>query len=522
MSRRLVSLLALILLSSMLLLHVSYAQDTTPPTGSIVINNGAYYTRATSVVLTLTYSDGDGSGIDKVRYTNANEWTSEPWEDPVSVKDWNLTSGDGMKYVSYQIRDKVGLISNTFFDNIILDNTPPTGSIKINGGADTTNTRSVTLTMTYADAGSGVDKVRYTNNYVWGNEQWETPTTTKSWDLSEGEGKKYVTYQILDKSGLKSTDIWDSITLDYGAVATPTFSPVGGTYTSVQNVVISCSTEGSTIRYTTDGSEPLSTSLLYSSPIEVSSSMTIKAKAFRTEMDNSQTATATYAINLPAKVATPAFSPVGGTYTSVQNVVISCSTEGSTIRYTTDGSEPSSASTVYSSALSIDVTTTVKAKAFKDGMTNSDTATATYSVNLPVKISSPTFFPVAGTYTSVQNVTISCSTEGAIIRYTTDGSEPSSASALYLGPVQVGSSTMIKAKAFKDGMIDSDTATATYVINIVTPSPNGGAFISPAVFYAVIIIVVAAIVAVVLLLLRRARPKSPFTQRTTKPKLTKG
>jgi nitrate reductase gamma subunit len=81
---------------------------------------------------------------------------------------------------------------------------------------------------------------------------------------------------------------------------------------------------------------------------------------------------------------------------------------------------------------------------------------------------------------------------------------------------------MIKAKAFKDGMIDSDTATATYVINIVTPSPNGGAFISSAVFYAVIIIVVAAIVAVVLLLLRRARPKSAFTQRTTKPKLTKG
>jgi hypothetical protein len=386
----------------------------------------------------LTYSDGDGSGIDKVRYTNANEWTSEPWEDPVSVKDWNLTSGDGMKYVSYQIRDKVGLISNTLFDNIILDNTPPTGSIKINGGADTTNTRSVTLTMTYADAGSGVDKVRYTNNYVWGNEQWETPTTTKSWDLSEGEGKKYVSYQILDKSGLKSIDLFDSITLDFGAVATPAFSPVGGTYTSVQNVVISCSTEGSTIRYTTDGSEPSATSLLYSSPIEVSSSITIKAKAFRTEMDNSQTATATYAINLPAKVATPAFSPVGGTYTSVQNVVISCSTEG------------------------------------------------------------------------------------AIIRYTTDGSEPSSTSALYLGPVQVSSSTMIKAKAFKDGMIDSDTATATYVINIVTPSPNGGAFISSAVFYAVIIIVVGAIVAVVLLLLRRARPKSAFTQRTTKPKLTKG
>jgi hypothetical protein len=79
---------------------------------------------------------------------------------------------------------------------------------------------------------------------------------------------------------------------------------------------------------------------------------------------------------------------------------------------------------------------------------------------------------------------------------------------------------MIKTKAFKDGMIDSDTATATYVINVVTPPPNGGA-VSSAIFYAAIIVVVAAIVGVAVLLIRRSRIRPSFKQHATKPKLSK-
>ncbi len=303
-------------------------------------------------------------------------------------------------------------------------------------------------------------------------------------------------------------------------VQPPTFSPVGGSYGSVQTVTIGCSTGGATVRYTTDGSEPSATSTLYSGPFVVSSSMTIKAKAFKSEMMDSDTATATYAINLQEKVATPTFSPVGGSYGSVQTVTIGCSTGGATVRYTTDGSEPSATSTSYLGSIAINVTTTVKAKAFKDGMVDSETAAATYTINLPVKIPALTFFPVGGSYGSVQTVTIGCSTGGATVRYTTDGSEPSATSTLYSGPFVVSSSMTIKAKAFKSEMMDSDTATATYTINIVTPSPNGGA-VSSAVIYAAIIIVVAAIVGVVILLLREMKPKMSLKQYTTKPKLKK-
>ena len=84
--------------------------------------------------------------------------------------------------------------------------------------------------------------------------------------------------------------------------------------------------------------------------------------------------------NPPVTVSTPTFSPAGGTYTSAQNVTISCSTSGATIYYTTNGSTPTASSTVYSSAISISETTTLKAIAIKDG-TSSNVATATYTIS---------------------------------------------------------------------------------------------------------------------------------------------
>lgn len=80
-------------------------------------------------------------------------------------------------------------------------------------------------------------------------------------------------------------------------------------------------------------------------------------------------------------VATPTFSPAGGTYTSTQNVALSCTTTGATIRYTTNGSEPTSSSTAYSSPINVSSTTTIKAKGFRDGWTPSATASATYTIS---------------------------------------------------------------------------------------------------------------------------------------------
>ena len=82
----------------------------------------------------------------------------------------------------------------------------------------------------------------------------------------------------------------------------------------------------------------------------------------------------------PTTVSTPTFSLAGGTYTTEQTVTISCATSGATIYYTTNGSKPSTSSTMYNGAITISETTTLKAIAVKDGR-ESSVAEATYTIN---------------------------------------------------------------------------------------------------------------------------------------------
>lgn len=89
-------------------------------------------------------------------------------------------------------------------------------------------------------------------------------------------------------------------------------------------------------------------------------------------------------VTAPATAA-PVFSPGGGTYAAAQSVTITSATSGATIRYTTDGSTPTTtAGTVYSSPVAIGSTTTLKAIAYKTGLANSTVTTAVYTINIPV------------------------------------------------------------------------------------------------------------------------------------------
>ena len=158
------------------------------------------------------------------------------------------------------------------------------------------------------------------------------------------------------------------------------------------------------------------------------------------------------------------FNPSGGTYNSTQSVTISCSTPGATIRYTTNGSTPTSSSPQYQNPVTISATTTLKARAFRSGWYDSEIASAVYTIDTTPTVATPTFNPPGGSYSSPQNVTISCSTSGATIRYTTNGSNPTSLSPTYTSPISVTSSTTIKAKAFKSGWNDSQFASASFTI----------------------------------------------------------
>jgi sugar lactone lactonase YvrE len=162
--------------------------------------------------------------------------------------------------------------------------------------------------------------------------------------------------------------------------------------------------------------------------------------------------------------ATPVFSVAAGSYSSSQTLMISDSTQSATIYYTTDGTTPTTNSTVYAGPITVSSSETIKAIA-ATGYTISGVATASYVINLPVT-AAPTFSPAAGTYSSTQTVTISDATAGAIIYYTLNGSTPTASSSVYAGPITVSSTETIKAIATASGYETSTPTTATYTINI--------------------------------------------------------
>lgn len=160
----------------------------------------------------------------------------------------------------------------------------------------------------------------------------------------------------------------------------------------------------------------------------------------------------------PGQVATPTFNPAAGAYTGP--ITISTTTSGATIRYTTDGSNPSETNgTVFATPITLTSNTTIRAIAYKAGMTDSNIASAAYTFT----VATPTFSPSPGAYTTP--VSISTTTSGATIRYTTDNSAPSETNGtVYSTPISLASTTTIKAIAYKTGFTDSTVASGTYTI----------------------------------------------------------
>ena len=167
---------------------------------------------------------------------------------------------------------------------------------------------------------------------------------------------------------------------------------------------------------------------------------------------------------LPPQAATPTFSLPAGTYTSKQTVTISDSTTGATIYYSTNGSIPTTSSSVYHGPISIvDPTTTLQ-------------AIATASVPLA---SAPTFSVDSGTYATPQTVSITDSTPGAIIQYQT-GTFPTASSPIYSGPITVSSSEYIYATATASGYLPSEMSNAFYEINPLAEQTAAPSFSVPA------------------------------------------
>ena len=112
-----------------------------------------------------------------------------------------------------------------------------------------------------------------------------------------GELAELVVYErALTPSEVRSIE--DYLALKYRPypvpAGSPSFSPNGGTFTGTVQVTLSSTTPGAEIRYTTDHSEPTDTSTLYEGPITVTDTTTLKARAFRSDLEPSVTTVATF------------------------------------------------------------------------------------------------------------------------------------------------------------------------------------------------------------------------------------
>lgn len=162
-------------------------------------------------------------------------------------------------------------------------------------------------------------------------------------------------------------------------------------------------------------------------------------------------------------VPSPSFSVPAGAYGPSQSVALSSSNSKAKIYYTTNGSTPTTSSTLYSAAITVSSSETIKAIAVTTGTHNSAVASAAYVINGAA--ATPSFSPVAGSYTGSQSVTISSATSGAAIHYTVDGSTPTASSPLYSAAITVAASETVKAIAIKAGFSNSAVGSAAYVIS---------------------------------------------------------
>ncbi len=256
----------------------------------------------------------------------------------------------------------------------------------------------------------------------------------------------------------------------------PIVSPGSGTYTgTVHLVTIESATTDAAIYYTLDHTEPSEASLPVppNGEVFVPIPSTLQARAYHPAFSPSTVTTVVY--TAAETVWAPTFDPGGGAFSSTNvDVTVSSSTEDAIIRYTLDGSEPTSSSTGVpsESVISVPIPATLKARAFKTNMNTSAVTEAAYVE--AGKASMPTFSPDGGSIASGNvHVTVESADPGATIHYTTDDSVPDTSSPhVESGEViTVPVPATLRAIVYAPDVSPSDVRSASFETADVTETP---------------------------------------------------
>jgi peptidoglycan/xylan/chitin deacetylase (PgdA/CDA1 family) len=263
----------------------------------------------------------------------------------------------------------------------VADQTPPTSSIACNGATCSSGwyTAPVSVSLSSVDSDTGVAVIRYTTDGsdptafspIYSAPFTVGTTTTVKYRAWDNAGNIEATQSQL--ISIDTASPVSSITCNAGACSSTT-------YASAVTVALSATDSGGSglaaIRYTTDGSDPTTSSTLYSGTFSVPSTTTVKFRAWdgagNVEATNSQL----IQIDTTPADTTPPTSSIScngatcssGWYAAPVGVSLSAVDSGGSgvafIRYTTDGSDPSPSSLVYSAPFTVSSTTTVKYRAW--------------------------------------------------------------------------------------------------------------------------------------------------------------
>ncbi|MBR6062250.1 MAG: chitobiase/beta-hexosaminidase C-terminal domain-containing protein, partial [Spirochaetales bacterium] len=262
---------------------------------------------------------------------------------------------------------------------IILSQTKvtPVTSTSADGSSFSSNTAKIMLSTKTAGA-----TIYYTTNGT-------TPTTSSSvypvggislFNGMGAAGSKTVK-AIAAAAGMSNSEVFSATyTYNPGVAATPTFSPIGGTYNDDIEVELTNNETSGSVEYSTDNTHWQT----YTSKIAINGSktedvaQTIYARATGvTDKTDSAAVSQTYTVSYP-QLALVTISPEAGQYSAEQYYTLSASVAGATIYYTTDGTEPTTSSKVYTAPFNFAADGTYTVKTFAVADKYKDSAVAVY------------------------------------------------------------------------------------------------------------------------------------------------
>jgi len=413
----------------------NFAQATVPITTASPV--AGTYSNSVTVVLSTNQGGTIYYTIDGTTPTTA----SPVYTGPITLAP-TATQAYTVKYFAVSQTGTVETVKSTAYAVHVSD---LTGSIQINSGAAYTKSTAVTLTLSATDP-QGVASMQFSNDGTTYSTP-ETYATSKSWTLASGDGLKTVYVKYIDTLGTVYPAYTAQITLDT-TVPTTTAAPPPGVYAGSVSVALTASEPG-TIHYTTDGTQPSSTSKVYTGPIPLTSPITgtMTLKFFSVDRaGNAETPQSLVYTIHQADLSGAVVINGGAGFTNSRNVTLGLSAtdpDGVTqMQVACDGTTYAAVEPFATTRACVlpagDGLKTVSVK-FMDGLGVWYPAISG-QITLDTVPPATSITPAAGTYDGTVKVTLSPN-ETATIYYTTDGTTPTTASPVYSGPITLSATT---------------------------------------------------------------------------------